>query len=199
MVNTNGGAAVPPDWSLTATPSSPSFPGLTAQSVAGSVAGQTIYVRPGQAYDLTESVVSGYSLRDIVCTLSDDPTPRTVTSLTLTAEESAVCVYTNDDQPATLTLVKTVTNDNGGTALPTAWTLAAAGPTPISGTTGSAPVTVGDGQRGQLHAQRERRPGGLHGRRLVVHRRHPDRLVGRRAGRRQRHLHDQQQRPGGAS
>ncbi len=42
---------------------------------------------------------------------------------------------------ASLTLTKTVTNDNGGTALPTAWTLAAAGPTPISGATGSAPVT----------------------------------------------------------
>ena len=54
---------------------------------------------------------------------------------------SATCTINNNDQPATLTLVKTVTNDNGGTAVPTAWTLAAAGPTPISGTTGSAPVT----------------------------------------------------------
>ncbi|UOF14849.1 DUF11 domain-containing protein [Lysobacter capsici] len=40
-----------------------------------------------------------------------------------------------------LTLAKTVINDNGGTALDTAWTLAAAGPTPISGTEGSAAVT----------------------------------------------------------
>ena len=50
----------------------------------------------------------------------------------------ATCTITNDDQPATLTLVKTVTNDNGGTAVPTDWTLTATGPTPISGTTGSA-------------------------------------------------------------
>ena len=34
--------------------------------------------------------------------------------------QSATCTITNDDQPAQLTLVKTVTNDNGGTALPTA-------------------------------------------------------------------------------
>ena len=42
---------------------------------------------------------------------------------------------------ATLTLVKTVINDNGGSAPPTAWTLSATGPTSIFGTTGSAPVT----------------------------------------------------------
>jgi hypothetical protein len=34
-----------------------------------------------------------------------------------------------------------VTNDNGGTALDTAWTLSAAGPTPISGTEGQAAIT----------------------------------------------------------
>ena len=56
---------------------------------------------------------------------------------------SATCTINNNDRPATLTLVKTVTNDNGGTALPTAWTLSAAGPTaPISGITGSPAVTA---------------------------------------------------------
>ena len=40
---------------------------------------------------------------------------------------TATCTIDNDDQPATLTLVKTVNNDNGGTAVPTAWTLAAGG------------------------------------------------------------------------
>ena len=34
-----------------------------------------------------------------------------------------------------------MTNDNGGTAAPTDWTLSATGPTTISGTTGSPPVT----------------------------------------------------------
>ncbi|WP_460480580.1 DUF7507 domain-containing protein [Comamonas humi] len=42
---------------------------------------------------------------------------------------------------ATLTLVKTVDNTGGGTAAANAWTLAAAGPTSISGTTGAAAVT----------------------------------------------------------
>lgn len=42
---------------------------------------------------------------------------------------------------ATLTLLKNVVNDNGGTALDTAWTLSAAGPTPVSGVEGNAAVT----------------------------------------------------------
>ena len=54
---------------------------------------------------------------------------------------SATCTINNNDQPRHLTLVKTVTNDNGGTAVPTDWTLTATGPTPISGATGSTAVT----------------------------------------------------------
>ncbi len=42
---------------------------------------------------------------------------------------------------ATLTLLKTVVNDNGGTAQDTDWTLSANGPTPISGTENQAPIT----------------------------------------------------------
>ena len=56
--------------------------------------------------------------------------------------QSATCTITNDDIAAHLTLSKAVINDNGGTALPTDWTLNAAGPTTgISGATGTAPVT----------------------------------------------------------
>jgi uncharacterized repeat protein (TIGR01451 family) len=44
-------------------------------------------------------------------------------------------------QPAHLTLTKTVDNTGGGTAAATDWTLSATGPTPISGSTGSAAVT----------------------------------------------------------
>lgn len=41
----------------------------------------------------------------------------------------------------TLTLVKQVTNNDGGAQVPTAWVLSASGPTPIFGTSGSAQVT----------------------------------------------------------
>lgn len=55
--------------------------------------------------------------------------------------DSVTCTFTNTLQQAHLTLIKTVTNDNGGTAAATAWTLTATGPTSISGTTGSSSVT----------------------------------------------------------
>ena len=44
-------------------------------------------------------------------------------------------------QKATLTLLKIVINDNGGTAADTDWTLSAAGPTPISGVETDAAIT----------------------------------------------------------
>ncbi len=50
------------------------------------------------------------------------------------------CTFGNARLPQ-LTLRKTVTNDNGGTQQPTAWTLSASGPTSISGATGTSAVT----------------------------------------------------------
>jgi hypothetical protein len=142
VINDNGGSAVPGAWNLTATPTNNPPAGLTAQTVPGSAPpGQTIFIRPGQQYALTESTVPGYTLDSIQCVIGDDTTPRAMTSVTLAVGQTGVCTYVNNDQPAHLTLVKTVTNDNGGTAVPTAWTLSATGPTPISGASGSASVT----------------------------------------------------------
>jgi hypothetical protein len=66
------------------------------------------------------------------------------TGIALASGETETCTITNNDiAPATttLTLVKSVVNDNGGTTTPTAWTLSADGPTDISGVSGSAAVT----------------------------------------------------------
>ena len=145
VVNSFGGTAVSSAWNLTATPVAPPTPpvGLTPVTVTGSTAGQLVYVRPGQTYSLTESTgPPGYVLDHVECVTSANSTPRSLTTIAVAADESAVCTFVNRDLPAKLTLVKTVTNDNGGTALPTAWTLSATGPTSISGTTGSAPVTA---------------------------------------------------------
>jgi hypothetical protein len=51
------------------------------------------------------------------------------------------CTINNNDNPSHLTLVKTVTNDNGGTATTADFPLRAAGPSTISGTSGSGAVT----------------------------------------------------------
>ena len=44
---------------------------------------------------------------------------------------TATCTITNDDNAPTLTLVKVVVNDNGGTAVETDSTLTATGPTGV--------------------------------------------------------------------
>ena len=57
----------------------------------------------------------------------------------------AVCTITNTAKQSYLTLVKTVTNDNGGTAVPSGWNLVAAGPTAFTAKTGvRTPVAIGD-------------------------------------------------------
>ncbi|WP_213602061.1 prealbumin-like fold domain-containing protein [Pseudoxanthomonas japonensis] len=61
-------------------------------------------------------------------------------NVTPAAGDDLTCTFSNARRPR-LTLIKTVTNDDGGTQPATAWTLSASGPTPISGTTGSAAVT----------------------------------------------------------
>ena len=84
---------------------------------------------------------AGYTAGTWSCA-NDGGTPVVGDSVELLDGESTVCTINNDDVGATLTLVKTVTDDNGGTAVPTDWTLAAGGPTPISGATGTAAVTA---------------------------------------------------------
>jgi fimbrial isopeptide formation D2 family protein len=131
VTNDDGGTAVATDWTLTAT-------GPT--NISGATGSDTVTNAPVDAgtYDLSESGgPSGYTPGAWSCTAGT----LTGSSLVLPNGVSATCTIDNDDQPATLTLIKTVTNDNGGTAAPTSWTLRAFGPTTISGVTGSAAVT----------------------------------------------------------
>ena len=63
-------------------------------------------------------------------------------NITLGFLGNVVCTYTNKRQPL-LTLVKSVVNDNGGTALPGAWTLGATGSSgSFSGTANTPAVTA---------------------------------------------------------
>jgi Ca2+-binding RTX toxin-like protein len=64
-------------------------------------------------------------------------TPPTLTAITT---DKYIIVW-NTKCVTSLTLQKTVINDEGGTELDTAWTLSASGPTPLSGIEGNASVT----------------------------------------------------------
>ena len=143
VINNNGGTAQPQAWTLQAAPTGAFPAGLPTITTPGATLANSLAfsVRPGVTYNVSESGgPPGYTQIAIECIIGDlQRVPLSLVSLA--PGQIATCFVVNDDQPAQLTLVKTVTNDNGGTAVPTAWTLAAGGPTPISGTTGSTAVT----------------------------------------------------------
>jgi CSLREA domain-containing protein len=122
VTNDNGGTAVPTDFILSADGPTPiSGPGGVESDVnAGS-------------YTLSETGPSGYTASAWVCTGGT----QNGSQITLALGQSATCTITNDDPTAHLKLVKNVTNDNGGTAVPTDFILSAAGPTSISGPGGA--------------------------------------------------------------
>ncbi|MGO4774155.1 hypothetical protein AB4084_01240, partial [Lysobacter sp. 2RAB21] len=136
VTNDNGGTAVATAWTLTATAGSTTITGVTG------TANVTNASVPAGAYTLSESGgPAGYTAGTYSCVINNGAAVASNT-VTLAAGDNATCTVTNDDQAATLTLVKTVTNDNGGTATINDFPLTATGPTTITGVSGSTPVTA---------------------------------------------------------
>jgi Prealbumin-like fold domain len=131
VINNSGGTAL--DTAFTLTAAGP----VTISGVEGAVAVTNANVNAG-TYALTESALAGYAGGAWSCVGGT----LTGSSLVLAQNQNATCTVTNDDQAATLTLLKTVTNDNGGTAIDTDFTLTATGPTTITGIEGAATVTA---------------------------------------------------------
>jgi hypothetical protein len=121
VVNDNGGTLEPKDFTMFVdlNPSQDqSFPGQGG-------AGTSITLTVGETFTVTESNPTGYAqVSTVGCTG------------TITEGQDSTCTITNDDLAPSLTLVKQVVNDNGGTSLASAWTLSATGTTdtPLSGT-----------------------------------------------------------------
>src|SRR3989344_894655 len=134
----NGGTAADTDWTLSASGPTP------ISGVEGNVAVTNAVVNAG-TYNLSESAgPAGYTNGTTwVCTGTGNQDDSD--TVTLDPGENATCVITNTDNAPSLTLNKVVVNDNGGTTLESAWTLNAAGPTPLSGpgAVGSADVVSG--------------------------------------------------------
>jgi len=128
VINDSGGSATAADWVLTASgPTGFSGSGPLVTSGADFMAGR---------YDLSESGgPNGYTASAWVCV---GGTQNDADTVTLTADDIVTCSISNDDDNVAtdtrLTLLKQVTNNNGGNAQASAWTLIANGPTPFSGT-----------------------------------------------------------------
>lgn len=113
VTNDNGGTKTAVDFSFSVNGGS---------AVPFEADGQNdLTVNPG-TYSVTEPAVTGYTTTDDNCT-----------GLVIPNGGSATCTITNNDNEPSLTLVKSLTKDNGGTAVESDWTLAANGPTGFSG------------------------------------------------------------------
>lgn len=142
VTNDAGGDAAESDFDLTATPTGTVPDGLEPETVTGATAesaDNTFLVRPGTAYELTESDVAGYDLDDLVC-LDGDDEPVDLgagDAVTVPAGEHYTCTFRNGDVAPTLTLVKEI-GGNGDQTLVDAWTLTAsdAEGAALSGTNG---------------------------------------------------------------
>src|SRR5262245_5434713 len=121
VVNNNGGTKSAANFTIT-------INGVTAaggNTFAGSASGVTKTITTFGAYSVTEAAVAGYTMTSASPGCSG----------TIAAGASKTCVITNDDNPATLTVIKQVINDNGGTKSAADFTITINGVTAIGGNT----------------------------------------------------------------
>ncbi len=140
VTNDNGGTRTITNFPLTATGTTTgSTPSVTGVSGTASVTNASVNAG---TYTLSEVTQAGYTASAWSCTGGT----LTGTSLVLAGGASASCTINNNDTPATLTLIKTVTNDNGGTRTIADFPLTATGTTTgstpsVTGVSGTASVT----------------------------------------------------------
>jgi uncharacterized repeat protein (TIGR01451 family) len=126
VVNDNGGNEDDGDWVLYADGSDRSFYNW------GPVVGPN-QIMAGVEYTLTESDNNpGYLASSWVCTGGGTQVGN---KITLTLDEDVICTITNDDIAPTITLIKDVSNDNGGDANPDDFNLTVGGVSVLSGST----------------------------------------------------------------
>lgn len=93
--NVGGGTLTPTDWTLEASPTGSTVPGLGSQTVTGSAAGTSFDVRPGTDYGLSEDGPAGYGLTSLQCDTGASGAFVAATSVTLPALGDITCQYTN--------------------------------------------------------------------------------------------------------
>lgn len=137
VINDDDGTSTVDDFKLVATGDTD-----TVSGVSGTTDVTKVIVQPGN-YLLAENSVPGYTASAWSCVGDSGISGNEVR---LSAGDHAVCTIVNDDDSAsTLTLVKELTNDAGGTAVASDFTLKFAsnsgGPESGSGVTGDAAIT----------------------------------------------------------
>jgi hypothetical protein len=125
VVNSSGGTATANQWTLVVASSDG---GTGTGTAAGAESGTLYTLLAGKTYNVTENGgPSGYA----------GSASAACTTLVPTVGGTYTCTITNDDIAPTLTVVKHVVNNNGGTAIAANWILTLSSPNGGSGT-GSA-------------------------------------------------------------
>lgn len=119
VINSSGGTKTAADFTITIN----SVTATGGNSFAGSGSGVVKTITTFGAYSVTESTVAGYALASSSADCSG----------TIAAGQQKVCVLTNDDVPATLTVVKQVVNDHGGTKTAADFTITINGVVAVGG------------------------------------------------------------------
>ncbi len=120
VTNDNGGSAAATAWTLTAN-------GSGANDISGATGSTAVTSATVSAdtFALSESGPLNYTAGNWSCVRTGTNTAATMptaTSVTVPVGDDVTCTINNNDNAPALHLRKTVTNDNGGTALRTAWT-----------------------------------------------------------------------------
>ena len=132
VINDNGGSAVPFNFTMIVNGTN-----VNPSSFPGNSFGTIVTLDAG-TYNVTEIGLAGYS-----AIFSAD------CSGTINDNETKTCIVTNDDIQPRLTVIKNVINDNGGTAVPSDFTISVTGtdvsPSSFSGSSSGTLVTLDAG------------------------------------------------------
>ena len=115
VTNDNGGTAVVGDFGITTSAGALTFGAGVPSGSNTTYTATALTVAPG-TYSLSESDVPGYTEGNWSCD-NGDGGAYNGGSVDLGAGDNVTCTIANNDQAASLTIVKVVTNDNGGTAV----------------------------------------------------------------------------------
>ena len=130
VVNDNGGTVVSSDFTVYVQDAN--GVDVSGSPAAGSSIGTSYTLDPG-TFTVSEDLVSGYAQASIECG------GQATDTVTLAADQNITCIITNNDIQPQLTVIKTVINDDGGTAAASDFNIS------VSGTNASPSNFAGNG------------------------------------------------------
>src|SRR5215207_6074017 len=129
VINDNGGTLEPSDFRISITGPAPNPP-ITSPFSAQDTPGTTIPVNADSPYQVTEITREGYTVDYSAECNSNSGIPE---------QQTRTCIITNNDESATLRVIKRVINDDGGTLRPSNFQISVTGPSELSPSPASFP------------------------------------------------------------